>query len=157
MQKQIVNINGKDIDIVYNGRWIYNWFSNFEPIPIIIDGVKWPSVENYYQSQKTTDEKLQKQFLTCTPSVSKKLGRSVPLRSDWESIKLEVMEKALRAKFNHQTPDGIKLMTTEGELVEWNNWGDKVWGKTLDGQGDNLLGKMLMSIREEMLNHELFD
>jgi len=46
-------------NLQYKGKYIYNWFSNFEPITIIIDNVKYPSVENYYQSQKTLDLEVQ--------------------------------------------------------------------------------------------------
>ena len=135
-------------DLVYKGKWIYNWFSNFQLSPIIVDDNVYPSVENYYQSQKTLNLEERKQFETCFPSKAKKLGRSVKLRDDWEQVKLEVMEKALRIKFVPGTVWYDKLMETEGEIVEWNNWGDRFWGKTLDGKGENHLGKILIKIRD---------
>lgn len=30
-----------------------------------------------------------------------------------------------------------------------NNWGDKIWGQ-VNGQGRNLLGQILMEVREEI-------
>ena len=34
-------------------------------------------------------------------------------------------------------------------LEEGNNWGDKVWG-TVNGEGENNLGKILMRVRKEL-------
>lgn len=137
------------MNLIYKGKWIYNWFSNMEIDPIVIDGTTYLSVENYYQSQKTLDLKQRKQFEICNPGYSKKLGRTVKLREDWEQIKLSVMEKALRIKFFPGTIWYARLEMEKGEIVEWNNWGDKFWGKTIDGVGENNLGKILMKIRDE--------
>lgn len=135
----------------YKGKWIYNWFSNFEPIKITIDGITYPSVENYYQSQKTLDLEERKQFIICTPSKSKFLGRNVTLRKDWDRVKFSIMKKALEIKFAKGTEQANKLLETgTEEIVEWNNWGDRIWGKTLDGRGENYLGLMLMEIRKNL-------
>ena len=83
------------------------------------------------------------------PAKAKKIGRQVNLRKDWEDIKLQVMEKALRLKF--QNPDLRKKLITTGdeELVEGNPWGDRYWG-VCNGSGKNKLGKLLMKIRKEL-------
>ena len=91
------------MNLQYRGRWIYNWFSNMDITPITIDGITYASVENYYQSQKTLDSELRKNFLNCLPSQSKRLGKQVKLRDDWEQVKEHVMEKALRVKFAPNT------------------------------------------------------
>jgi predicted NAD-dependent protein-ADP-ribosyltransferase YbiA (DUF1768 family) len=44
------------------------------------------------------------------------------------------------------------MATGSEEIIEWNNWGDRIWGKTYDGVGENHLGKILMKIREEHKN-----
>lgn len=137
-------------NLQYKDKWVHNWFSNLEPFSIEIDGIIYPSVENYYQSQKTLDLDKRKQFENCNPYYAKKLGKTLTIRPDWEQVKFDVMEKALRIKFTKNTEYGQKLMQTEGEIVEWNNWGDKIWGKTLDGKGENRLGKILMKIRDEL-------
>lgn len=135
--------------IVYKGKWVYNWFSNMEIDPITIDGITYPAVENYYQGMKSGHPKILKLFSEMTPSKAKFNGRHLDLREDWEQVKFEVMEKALRIKFAPGTIWYIKLKETEDEIVEWNNWGDRIWGKTLDGKGENYLGKILMKIRDE--------
>ena len=135
--------------IVYKGKWVYNWFSNMEIDPITIDGITYPSVENYYQGMKSGHPKIIKLFSEMTPSKAKFNGRHLDLREDWEQVKFEVMEKALRIKFAPGTIWYARLEMEEGEIVEWNNWGDKIWGKTLNGIGENHLGKILMKIRDE--------
>ena len=37
------------------------------------------------------------------------------------------------------------------ELEEGNNWGDKYWG-TVEGEGKNMLGKLLMKVRAILSN-----
>lgn len=137
------------MNLVYKGKFVYNWFSNFELVKITIDDITYPSIENYYQSQKTLDLEERKRFETCGPGQSKAYGKRIKLRDDWEEVKYDIMEKALRVKFAPGTDQYIKLKATEGEIVEWNNWGDRIWGKTLDGVGENNLGKILMKIRDE--------
>lgn len=135
--------------IVYKGKWVYNWFSNMEIDPITIDGITYPAVENYYQGMKSGHPKILKLFSEMTPSKAKFNGRHLDLREDWEQVKFEVMEKALRIKFAPGTIWYARLEMEEGEIVETNNWNDKFWGKTLDGIGENHLGKILMKIRDE--------
>ena len=136
-------------NIIYRGKYVYNWFSNFERDPIIIDGITYPSVENYYQGMKNGSLEKLKMFSKLKPSQAKWLGKKIKLRDDWNEVKFQVMEKALRIKFAPGTKWYTKLKATEGEIVEWNNWGDQVWGKTLNGVGENHLGKILMKIRDE--------
>ncbi|WP_242837734.1 NADAR domain-containing protein [Ruminococcus albus] len=43
-----------------------------------------------------------------------------------------------------------KLLATGGEeLVEGNDWNDRIWGK-VNGQGENRLGIIFMKVREEL-------
>jgi len=135
----------------YRGKWVYNWFSNMEVTPLIIDGVQWPSVENYFQSQKSLEPSVQYSFRKITPSESKRLGRSVLIRPDWEQVKEAVMEKALRIKFARDPWKSQLKATGDEQIIEWNNWNDKEWGVSIyDNVGNNKLGLLLMKIRTEL-------
>ena len=135
-------------DLEYKGRFVHNWFSNFEPSLIEIDGHVWPSVENYYQGSKCLVKSDMLKFINMTPSKSKHQGRRVKIRGDWEEIKIDVMRTALQVKFD-QPEWRDKLLATGGDvIVEWNNWGDRIWGATLNGVGKNYLGQLLMEIRD---------
>lgn len=151
-------------NLEYKGHFIYNWFSNFEPFetPMEYDGMVFETPEAFYQCMKTTDPTLRRHFQDMTPSQSKRAGRNLKIRDDWENIKVGVMLHALKYKFAEGTEWRKKLDETEGEIVEWTNWHDNVWGdciceKCEDKIGRNLLGKLLMQIRDgEPLDNEFF-
>lgn len=135
----------------YNGKWIKNWFSNMEPCEIIIDGQVYNSVENYYQAMKSPYPRIQKLIATTTPSKSKQMGRRIEMRTDWNDVKYSVMKKALHAKWGLLDYKEALIDTGNEIIIEWNNWGDRIWGVDIrDDKGQNLLGKALMEVRDEL-------
>ena len=72
------------------------------------------------------------------------------MRSDWEEVKNKVMYEIVLAKFTQNSDLKEKLLATGDEhLEEGNTWGDTIWG-TVDGVGENRLGKILMRVRDEL-------
>ena len=116
------------------------------------------SSEAAFHAQKTIDNGQRKQFTTLTPSASKKLGRKITLRSDWEQVKNIIMCEICRAKFDQNEDLAEKLLATGDEyLEEGTYWHDNCWGncycdKCKNITGENRLGKILMQIREELKN-----
>jgi ribA/ribD-fused uncharacterized protein len=111
-----------------------------------------PTVEHAYQASKTIDALQRWDILeAATPGQAKRMGRQVTLRPDWELVKQEIMRRHLKQKFSNLAL-ARKLFAVQGEIVEWNTWHDTVWGKCIcedhDGAGQNLLGKLLMEIRD---------
>jgi N-glycosidase YbiA len=76
-------------------------------------------------------------------------GKRVALRSDWEVVKVGIMEQCLRSKFAGSELRSLLLSTGDAELVEGNTWNDRFWG-VCRGKGQNHLGKLLMRIRSEL-------
>lgn len=112
--------------------------------------VTYPTVEHAFQAAKTTDPTERAKILAAkTAAEAKKIGKTVTLRKNWNQMREEVMEKALRAKFE-QNPELKKKLIDTGDvdLIEGNDWGDTFWGQ-VDGKGENKLGKLLMKIRLE--------
>ncbi len=71
-------------------------------------------------------------------------------RDDWDGIKVGVMREILRAKVDqHEYVRRKLLQTGTRELVE-NSWRDDLWGWGPNRDGQNMLGKPWMSIREEL-------
>lgn len=130
----------------------YEFLSNFYPATVKYKGRVYKTTEHAYQAAKTLDEEEQSKIANApTPHKSKKLGRKVKLRPDWESVKLQVMEDVLRLKFKPGTPLADKLVATgDQELIEGNHWHDTFWG-VCGGKGFNHLGKLLMKIRAELV------
>jgi ribA/ribD-fused uncharacterized protein len=142
-----------------DSKYIRNWFSNMLPFdqPFVYQGVVYTAVENFYQAMKMPKDRVDLRDLIAmmTPHKSKTAIRDrekFPWRSDWtDELALKAMKMALNHKFKKGTSWHTKLMQTEDwEIVEWNNWGDKKWGKDIrDRQGENQLGKLLMEIRSQ--------
>ena len=123
----------------------YSFLSNFFIEP---DGTH---VEGEYQSAKCMSAIDKNRFIGLSPSASKKLGRKVTLRTDWEVTKLDTMYALVLKKFEDHLALAILLQETgHQELQEGNWWGDTFWG-VCKGVGENHLGKILMSIRSLLL------
>ena len=138
--------------IIKEFKGIYNFLSNFYPAKIVIDGLEYATTEHYFQSMKFLDPEIQKKIRTTpTPSLAKKLSKRYKKREDWYDISLEVMEKALRAKFSIPKLHRMLLATDDIYLQEGNRWNDTFWGVDLKtGKGENHLGRLLMKIRAEL-------
>lgn len=136
--------------VVDSFRGEYRFLSNFYPYPINIGKFEYPTVEHYFQAMKcvraSDREKIRK---AASPGEAKKLGRKVELRKDWDDVKIKIMKVALREKFKDPTLARQLLNTGDSILVEGNVWGDVFWGKC-KGRGQNILGKLLMKIRQEL-------
>jgi len=131
-------------------RGKYFFLSNFYESDIIYEGIIYKNNEAAFQAQKITDYREQEQFWFASPSEAKILGRKVKIRKDWEQVKDEIMEDIVRAKFTQNEELKEKLLATGNEeLVEGNTWGDIYWG-VCKGRGKNMLGKILMKVRNEL-------
>lgn len=133
----------------FNGE--YRFLSNFYRADVEYDGIVYPSSEHAYQAAKTLDKHTRLKISKFdTPSYAKKYGRDVPLRPDWENVKIGIMTEIVRYKFTkHQDLKEKLLATGDANLIEGNHWGDRIWG-VCKGSGQNNLGKILMKIREEL-------
>lgn len=130
----------------------YEFLSNFYEVSITYNSLTYGSSEAAFQAQKCMTDEERAAFTEYRPSKSKSAGRRVKLRSDWEDVKVGIMEEIVRAKFTQNEELSQRLIDTgEKILVEGNNWGDVFWGvDTRTGKGENHLGKILMKIREEL-------
>jgi N-glycosidase YbiA len=101
----------------------------------------------YFQAQKFAGTEAEERVARAySPKQAAELGRSraLPLRSDWELVKDEIMHSAVKRKFEtHKDIRAILLGTGEEDLVE-NAPGDYYWGCGADGSGKNKLGQILM-------------
>ena len=128
----------------------YGIFSNFSKHPITIDGISYPTVEHFYQSQKfagAPDEEEIRMALRAMDAA--RMGREPhrPLRLDWTYIKDEVMRLAIQAKVNqHEDVRSLLLSTSDHVIIE-HSVKDHYWGDGGDGSGLNKLGIILMETR----------
>ena len=84
------------------------------------------------------------------PVKIKRFGKTIKLRLDWEEVKVQIMLGLLRQKFKKGSSLGNRLLATGNQkLIEGNTWGDTFWG-VCQGKGLNVLGKLLMQVRDEI-------
>lgn len=128
-------------------------FSNFSPHGFELEGAYWPTSEHYFQAQKFLAAEDQEAVrLAPTPKEAARRGRdrSRRLRPDWDQVKDDVMRAALRRKFaTHADIRSVLLATGEAKLVEATA-DDYYWGCGSDGSGRNMLGKLLMELRDSL-------
>jgi ribA/ribD-fused uncharacterized protein len=131
----------------------YGEFSNFARYPIKINEIVWPTSEHYFQAMKFESKTDQNEIRKAkTPFEAAKRGRDRKkrLRANWELIKDDVMRQALKAKFTqHDELKNLLINTGEAKLIEHTS-NDIYWGDGGDGKGKNMLGQLLMELREEL-------
>lgn len=135
-----------------------HFLSNFYPSPFILDGVHYPTVEHYFQAMKTQNLKEREKIINApTPTKAKMIGKKCTMRSDWNSIKVEVMFHGVFAKFDQNKELKEKLLNTPDHLlVEKNDWGDKFWGVDIHtGYGLNKLGEILKSVKYMLIDRNV--
>ena len=134
--------------------------SNLASYLIELDGETWSSSEHYYQFKKfeITDLQLaQKIKYASTPKEAKilSLENSNNHPANWDDIKVDILKKAVRKKFeSYDNLRNLLISTGNEELIEANP-DDYFWGGGADGSGKNMMGKILMEIRENLKNKEM--
>ena len=137
----------------YSTRETYGAFSNFAPYPFELDGLRWPTVEHYFQAQKFAGTPHVEAIRQApSPMVAARMGRSRarPLRSDWDQVKDEIMLRAVRARFAQHADLAALLRSTGDALIVERSRRDRYWGAGADGSGANKLGQILMTVRAEL-------
>ena len=135
------------------------FLSNFFTEP---DGT---DVEREFQAEKTWNFHDRLKIMNAvSPGAAKRLGRTVKLRSDWDStqsngmtVAYNVMHSLVFRKFwEHGELAGHLLDTEDAHIIEGNHWHDNRWGnctceRCADIVGENWLGIILMDVRAVLL------
>lgn len=132
----------------------YGCFSNFSHFGFNLDGKWWMTSEHYFQAQKFVGTSYEETIrLLDNPMKAAEMGRNrkLPLRDDWEKVKDAVMKKAVFEKFSQNKEILKVLLATGKESIVERTTNDYYWGCGKDGSGKNILGKILMEVREELL------
>ncbi len=138
----------------------YGCFSNFSRHSIKLGGKHWKTSEHYFQAQKFVGTSLEEKVRKASnPAEAARIGRDHknPLRKDWEAVKDNVMREAVYAKFSqHEALRKTLLSTSDERLVEHTE-NDSYWGDGGDGSGRNMLGQILMEVRERLRKEQTCD
>lgn len=132
----------------------YGAFSNLYKRSIEFEGKIYATSEHAYQAGKAIKPSVRDWILSApTPALAAMAAHGLyvwDVVPNWATIKFDRMRAVLRAKFD-QHPDLRELLLSTGEarLVEVgtvNNAVNRLWGE-VDGKGENMLGLMLMELR----------
>ena len=134
--------------------------SNYYICKVSIDNRVFSSSEAAYQSFKSTNVAIRDKFINLSPDEAKKLGREIEkseyMNKNWLKDNYIIMYNILKSKFTQNEDCKEALLKTIGkELIEdTTGWHDTVWGKCYcekcNGDGKNILGRILMVIRTEL-------
>lgn len=131
----------------------YGCFSNFAPYPIRLKGKIWPTVEHYFQAQKFAGSEYEDAIrLAISPAVAAHMGRdrAKPIRLDWDEVKNDIMREAVLAKFTQHTKLRERLLDTGDAILVEHTRRDRYWGDGGDGHGKNMIGRILMGVRDQL-------
>ncbi len=140
-------------------RGNYACFSNMYECEIMFENMKFRTLEHAFVAAKTTvlSERRQVQQIE-EPGDTKRFGRTLTLRSDWEDIKLDIMLDLLRQKFRKPFFKEKLLATGDAQIEEGNTWHDRFWGichcDIHRGVGSNWLGQLIVKVRDEIRAEE---
>eukprot|EP00756_Hemistasia_phaeocysticola_P014928 Hpha_TRINITY_DN15371_c1_g9::TRINITY_DN15371_c1_g9_i1::g.92312::m.92312 len=128
--------------------------SNSYPVAVAIDGLRYLTVEHYFQAKRWEGTVLEQKILNAaTPEQAQRLawgeGNIVP-RDDWEEVQEEVMLDALRAKFSQDPACKKELLKTGNLGIVYASPDDAYWGEGPVGTGANRLGALLEVVRAEI-------
>ena len=107
--------------------------------------------EHYFQSQKFEGTDFEEEVrLAESPMEAANMGRdrNKPLRQDWEDVKDDIMRNAVLEKFKANEDAKTLLLSTGNEELIEKTTGDYYWGCGSKGTGKNMLGKILMEVRD---------
>lgn len=135
--------------IIDKFRGEYAFLSNFYSCPVTYNGESYLNSEAAFQAQKTQDPEIRRAMSTMSAGQAKKFGRSLK-DPNWFDKSVRIMYEVLTAKFTQHVDLRKKLIATgDAKLVEGNNWNDTFWG-VCHGKGENVLGCLLMMVREDL-------
>jgi ribA/ribD-fused uncharacterized protein len=126
----------------------------FDEPPIVVNGVRYNGPEYYFQLMKSYGTSSHADAKVAMAAASNEVeawhvGRNFGIRPDWDSVKVDVMRTAIRAKFKNKPLQELLLSTRDFPLVQLKK-DDKFWGSGKKGHGLNMLGKLLMELRQEI-------
>ena len=132
----------------------YGCFSNFHPCSFTWNERKFNCSEQAFMYAKATyfkdDETAIKIMSESDPKKIKKLGRTVKDFNDeeWSKVRYNFMLNINMAKYSQNEDLKNILLSTGNRTIVEDSPFDYIWGIGKDGSGQNLLGKVLMEVRD---------
>ena len=140
------------------------WMGNMAPYPIKFDGKVWLTSESLFQSMRYDDDSVKEMIRVEKSPMGAKMKakkyRDQMVVVPMSELDVENMRKCVKMKFDAHPQLKRQLMNTKDAFIyedigNRNGERHKFWGaKKLsesEGAGNNMMGKILMDLREEYL------
>ena len=150
-----------EVAVVYKVGEEFGGLSNMHNgYPLELGDVKVKSSEALYQACRYPHrpewqrEILEAPHAMMAKMAAKKAGRRADSRPDWDSVRVEIMRWVLDTKLDQHFGEFYQLLRRTGQrpIVERSRR-DRFWGAVLGKddvlRGENMLGCLLMEIRDE--------
>lgn len=138
-------------NVIKFNKWNCYYYSNFFERPIFIYGRMFKTSEHAFQFKKTLNPEWQDKIANAgNAKESRALGKACPIIKGWDDIKVDIMREVLYAKFTQHQDLRNKLFATGDAIIIEDAWWDEFWGCGKNGDGQNMLGKLLMELREKL-------
>ncbi len=139
----------------------YGAFSNLFRREFIFEGEVFPTAEHAYQAGKARKPQVKAWLMSApSPALLAMAAHGLyywDIAPNWSTTKFDRMKRILRAKFDsHQDLKELLLGTDDRRLVETATTDspvNRLWGE-VNGQGKNMLGVLLMEVRDELRAEE---
>lgn len=160
-QGQLRTYQRAEAVVVYKTKEDFGGLSNMaSDYPLLVNGVRLLTSEALYQACRfPLLAEVQREIIDQKSPMTAKM-KSKPHRSktrpDWDSVRFKIMRWCLRVKLaqNYNKFGNLLLSTDDKPIVEQSR-NDDYWGaKVVDGDitliGQNVLGRLLMELRERL-------
>lgn len=137
--------------------------SNFAKTPMLVNGIEFACVEQLYHYIRLNNAQERAEYLKLTPNMGLKMkakafAKHGVERADWREIAVDVMRFCLNHKYQASVEFRKALADSGSKYIvedESNrkkrpdSWGAVLDTATYEFYGKNIMGRLLMELREE--------
>ena len=142
-------------------------FSNFAQTPIVADGVTFACAESLFQIMKFTDSAARRDIFAQRGQKlkmrAKHYEKAVGVRPDWGQLLVHALKYCLMLKYEQNPAFRVELERSRGRYIvedqttfpkkQADTYGAKLKPDGKHWEGSNLMGRLLMELRDNGLLH----
>lgn len=140
----------------------YSFLSNDHTCLVHYDGLLFSSVTHAFQAARSADQEIKERISKIEDIESMyKIAETIEDPPRWVKDRKKIMEVLIRDKFRRNPVLRQRLQETNNKLlinsyVSAENPNNLFWG-TVDERGENIIGKILMKIRADLISDTELD
>lgn len=136
----------------YRATGEHGYLSNLYPCEIQMGGRAFATSEHAYQFGKPSEPAVAEWLMAApSPSLCAQAAHALfpwQVKPDWNKAKVQRMKVVLIAKFTQHPELRARLLATGGARLIEESKMDNFWGMGKSGNGQNMLGVLLMELRD---------